>query len=218
MNLKLKTMREIRASEGGIYKLPEKPGIFCLCQPFILMILITLLAVACTKDQIEDDANIYVLQAAGIDQVIPANLADSVAVDPIVSVIFKPGTDPSRVSSSTVSLKKEGSPVPGKITISGTTAIFKPECDLAPETEYTATVKTGQAEGSDNSEKHEYSWRFKTGKQHRHTLLSVVSTNPQNNATAVPAAIIITVTFNQELYNYNEEFNISRADKRAVIS
>jgi hypothetical protein len=192
-------MRVIRESEGNIYRLPEKPGIFSLCQTFILMTLITLFAAACTKDQFQDEANTDVLEAAGIDQVIPANLADSVAVDPIVSVTFKPGTDPSKVSASTVSLKKEGSPVPGKITVSGTTATFTPEIDLAPETEYTATVKTGQAEGSDNSEKHEYSWRFKTGKQHRHTLLSVVSTDPQNNATAVPAAIIVTVTFNQEL-------------------
>jgi hypothetical protein len=68
-----------------------------------------------------------------------------------------------------------------------------------PETEYSATVITGQTGGSDNSETHEYSWRFKTGKNRHNSLISVVSTDPPANATSVPVASSLTVTFNQEL-------------------
>ena len=186
-------------SEGGISVMPSDwrfPGLF---RPFIFMMLITAFLAGCEKNQDPSYLDSDLMKAAGINEVIPLNLSDSVEVDPVVKVTFAPGTDPSILSESILTLKKGGSPVPGRTAISGTTALFTPDVDLTPETEYSASIKTGHKGDPKDSEKHEYSWKFKTGKHHRKGSLSVVSTDPLNNATAVPVAALITVTFNQEL-------------------
>ena len=170
-----------------------------LIRPFIFMMVFTAFLAGCTKDDNPDIVNPDPFAAAGIKEVIPANLADSVEVNPVVSVTFKEGTDQSKLSSSALSLKKGNEPVPGRTIISGTTAIFTPETDLVPETEYTATIKTGHKGSSEGSEASEYSWKFRTGKHHHKGTLSVVSTDPANNATAVSVAAALVVTFNQEL-------------------
>ena len=177
--------------------MPAELRFSSLFLPFLFMMVFTVFLAGCTKEgnpPVSDP-----LMAAGINQIIPANLADSVEVNPVVTVTFEPGTDPSRLAASVITLKKGSSSVPGKTTISGTTAIFKPESDLTAETEYTATISTDQSEGSDESGSHEYSWKFKTGK-HRHSgSLSVISTDPPDKATEVPVSSSLTVTFNQEL-------------------
>ena len=177
--------------------MPAELRFSSLFLPFLFMMVFTVFLAGCTKDG--NPAVSDPLIAAGINQLIPANLADSVEVNPVVTVTFEPGTDPARLSASVITLKKGSSSVPGKTTISGTTAIFTPESDLTADTEYTATISTGQSDGMEESGAHEYSWSFKTGK-HRHSgSLSVISTDPPNNATAIPVASSITVTFNQEL-------------------
>ena len=79
---------------------------------------------------------------ANIELIVPTNLADSVFVDPVVSVTFKQGIDPDVVSSTAITLKKGTVAVPGTLAFSGTTASFTTITDLLPETEYTATVTT----------------------------------------------------------------------------
>ncbi len=170
-----------------------------LFKPFFYAILMALIAGGCSKDENQDNLESDPLKVAGITQVIPVNLADSVEVNPLLSVTFKPGTDPSKISESTITLKNGSSSVPGKTTISGATATFKPEKDLTPDTEYTATVTTSPAGGATESGLNEYSWRFKTGHHHHNQPLSILSIDPPDNAKSVPAAAIVTVTFNQEL-------------------
>jgi hypothetical protein len=196
--LKKKKMSYKSKLEGGICEMPLWRFIGLL-RPFFFIMVMTVFLGGCTKDENPDILDTDPLKSVGINEVIPANLADSVEVNPVVSVTFKPGTDPSKLSASTLTLKKGSSSVPGKTTISGSTAMFTPNADLTPDTEYTATIKTGQTGGSANFESPEYSWKFRTGKHHHNGSLSVVSTDPDKNATGVPVAAMLTVTFNQEL-------------------
>jgi hypothetical protein len=188
-----------RKSEGGVHRMPAESGIFGLLRPIYFMMIMTLFASGCTKEENPVNVEAEQLKAAGINEVIPANQADSVAVNPILSVTFLPGTDPSKISAATFTLKNSSSSVPGKTTISGTTASFTPATDLAAATEYTASVKFGKSGASKGSDAGEYTWKFKTGRHHHNSSLSVVSTDPQDKATAVPAGAQVIVTFNQEV-------------------
>lgn len=187
-----------RELERGIFRMPFILSYYGLSRPFLFIIVFTLFAGGCSKDDNQSGLEPDPLKAIGIDEIIPADLADSVVVNPVVSVTFKAGTALSTLEATTITLKKEGSSVPGKTKISGTSAIFTPEVDLTPETEYTATIKTSEG-GSNSSDTHEYSWRFKTGKHHNSGSLSVVTTDPLNEATSVPVTKSLTVIFNMDL-------------------
>jgi hypothetical protein len=165
----------------------------------VLIALITVFLSGCTKDENPDLSNNEMLFVAGLNEVLPANLAEGVEVNPVVCAIFKSGTDASVLSGSILTLKEGQVAVPGKTTISGTTAIFIPESDLIPETEYRATLKTGHKTGDAESENHEYSWKFKTGTHRHNNTLKVMATYPANKATAVSVTTQLNVTFNAEL-------------------
>jgi hypothetical protein len=190
-------MSEKRKSETGIYRMSFVSEFYGLFRP-LLFIMTMILFAGCAKDDNQTGLEPDPLRAIGIEEIIPADLADSVVVDPVVSVTFKAGTDPSKLAATVITLKKEGSSVPGKTKISGTSAIFTPEADLAPDTEYTATIKTSDG-GSNSSDTHEYSWRFRTGRHHHNGYLTVLTTDPLNEATSVPVTTSLTVTFNTEL-------------------
>jgi hypothetical protein len=187
-----------KKTEKGIYRMPFKIGESGLFDPLFFLLIITLIVAGCTKDDNLTGLQPDSLKAIGIDEIVPADQADSVVVNPVVSVTFKAGTDPIKLAATTITLRKENSCVAGKIKISGTSAIFTPETDLMPETEYTATIKTSEG-GTNSSDTHEYSWRFRTGRQHQSGSLSVVTTDPLNEAILVPVSTLLTVTFNMEL-------------------
>jgi hypothetical protein len=200
----MKNMRDERKTERGIYEMLKGLKITDLLKPFFYLMLMTVFIGGCTKDENQAITEPELLSVAGIAEVIPLNKTDSVAVNPIVSVTFMPGTDPATVSASaaTLTVKKGSVTVPGNTTVSGTTAIFTSGTDLSSNTEYSATITAIKKSGSNSTEIHEYSWKFKTGKHHRSGSLSVVSVAPLNSATAVPVNSLPTITFNQELTSF----------------
>lgn len=162
----------------------------------IISIFLTLLItifISCEK-KANDPLPQDILKAAGIDLVVPANLSDSVVVDPVLSVTFNNTIDPKSASAD-ITLKKGSVTVPGAISFTGTTAIFTASTDLAPESEYVATVKTKAKSGEDD----QYSWTFKTGKHHSYNSLSVVSVQPVSNATGVSVSSPVTINFNKDI-------------------
>ncbi len=200
----MKNMRDEKKSERGIYEMLTGLKIADLFKPFFYLMVITVFMSGCTKDENQAITDPELLSVAGISEVIPLNQTDSVAVNPIVSVTFNPGTDPATVSASaaTLTVKKGSATVSGNTTVSGTTAIFTSATDLSSNTEYTATITAIKKSGSNSPEIHEYTWKFKTGKHHRSSSLSVVSVAPLNSATAVPVNALPTITFNQELTSF----------------
>lgn len=191
-------MREENQSNCDKSKTRKRSGHNGISFLSVFILSMALFIGGCSKNSVYDPAIGDPLKA-NIELIVPANLADSVFVDPVVSVTFKQGIDPDVVSSTAITLKKGTVTVPGTLAFSGTTASFTTITDLLPETEYTATVTTLPVTGSASNATHEYSWRFKTGKRHRISSLAVVSVSPADKATDVPVASPLLVTFNQEL-------------------
>jgi hypothetical protein len=191
-------MRENRNS--GFDKLKRRIGsVYTGMIPVTVLILFIAMMLSCTKTEINPPTEADIMAAAGIGEIIPANLADSVVVNPVIIVTFREGTEKIVVTNTSIELKKGTSLIQGTTTYSGLTASFMTDTDLAPESEYTATVKTLQKGSSDADERKEYSWNFKTGRRHRDVGLSIVSVSPLNSATSVPVGTTLTVTFNQDL-------------------
>ena len=171
-------------------------GIFGLaCSVIVLAFFIA----GCAKEVANDQSSANTLSAAAISEIIPADQADTVAINPVLAVTFKSATTPSEVSASTITLMQGTSPVSGTLTFSGNTATFTPTADLAPEAWFTATIKTNHLKSSDGGEGGEHSWKFKTGKHRHNNALSVVSVVPAISASAVAVTVQPSVTFNEEV-------------------
>jgi hypothetical protein len=165
------------------------------------ILLMVMLVSGCTKSSSYDPLIGDPLKA-GISTVVPSNLEGSVFVDPVVTVIFKEGTNPDLITTASITLKKGDSTVPGSITFAETSASFSASTDLESESDYVATVTTKPQKNTDFGTMNEYSWRFRTGKNHRIDSLKVVSVTPSDEAAAVSLSNPVTVTFNQELSTF----------------
>ncbi|MFZ2432417.1 MAG: Ig-like domain-containing protein [Lutibacter sp.] len=166
-----------------------------------LTIACVILMTSCTTDEdtvgtTQSDVN---LEAAGLAKTFPENLADTVAVNPLIVVNFKSTAIPSEVAASELSLKQGTVPVSGTVTFSGTTATFRPVGYLAPNTQFTATIKTNLKDGSSKDNEKEHSWTFRTGNHHHQKAFSVVSVTPLNSATGVAFDIHPTITFSEKM-------------------
>ena len=111
---------------------------------------------------------------------VPANGATQVTTSANVTVDFSEFMNPLTVSTATFMLQQvttpvttpgSGSvaqqqattPVPGTVTYSGTSAIFRPTNNLAPYTLYNAVITSTSADLSGNSLTANYQWSFTTG-------------------------------------------------------
>jgi hypothetical protein len=167
----------------------------------LYVILLAVFAASCAKEVVNDQTAANPLSTAVIAETLPANLADTVAVNPVVAVTFQSTVNPTDVSASTITLLEGTTPVQGTVSVSSNTATFTPAADLKPNTSYTATVKTTLKGGSldKKGNDNEHSWSFKTGTHHRANALSVVSVLPLNSAVSVAVAVQPTVTFSEDL-------------------
>jgi hypothetical protein len=165
-----------------------------------LAIAAVVLVTSCSSDEgITTNQSDVNLAEAGLKETFPANLADTVAVNPLIVVNFKSTANPSEVAASVLTLSQGTEPISGTVTFSGTTAVFKPETYLAPDSKFTATIKTNLKDGSSNDNEREHSWTFRTGNHHHQKAFSVVSVTPMNSETDVAFDIHPTITFSREM-------------------
>jgi len=162
----------------------------------IHIVLLAVFINGCTKEVLKNEPVADNVLNASIAETFPVNQADTVVVNPVVTVTFKSTASASEVSSSTLILKEGTIPVSGTVTTSGTTINFTPSTDLKPETNYTATLKSSM---NSNNGSGEHSWSFKTGKNRQNNSLSVVSVIPLKSATEVAVDVKPSITFNQEM-------------------
>jgi hypothetical protein len=161
------------------------------------LIVFTLFISGCAKDEEEALTKIDPLKLAGIDKIFPANLADSVDIDPVVEVLYNNEITAEEISKATLTLKQGSAIVAGNQEISGSSVLFKTSADLSPELEYTALVKTMKKNTDGSYKGHEYSWRFRTGKNKHSPSLAVASVTPQKGTQGVDITVQPTVTFNK---------------------
>ena len=84
------------------------------------------------------------------------------AVDRNVTATFSEEMDRSTITTSTYTLKKGTTTVPGKVTYAGLNAAFNPASDLEKGTIYTATIVAGVKDRAGNALEKSYTWNFAT--------------------------------------------------------
>jgi hypothetical protein len=171
------------------------PGMFFT---LAAIVIVAVIINSCAKNKYYDPAIGDPLKT-NIAAIVPSNMADSVFVDPMVTVTFKEDVDPGVVGSATIILKNGTAEIPGTMSLTDSSASFISQSDLLPESEYSATVRTDPGSNAGNNALNEYSWKFKTGRRHRISSLSVVSVSPADKASAVAITVPIIITFNQDL-------------------
>jgi hypothetical protein len=125
----------------------------------------------------------------------PANAAISVALNKQISANFSMVMDASTITTSTFTLMQGTTAVSGFVSYSGTTAIFVPASNLAPNILYTATITSGAKNLTGNALANNYAWSFTTGATIVITSPTIISTDPINAATSVPLNQKIAATF-----------------------
>jgi hypothetical protein len=178
-------------------RLQKRMYFFRLIAIVLTFISITALTSSCSKEGVKDAEILTGSPTSLISETVPANLAETVSLNPVVSVTFKSGTVPAEIATTSITLQNGTTPVAGTTVISGTKAVFTPTADLNPGTTYTATVKTVHNDGSAEHES-SHSWNFKTG-DHKNSLFSVVSAMPVDKAINVALNVQPAVTFSTDL-------------------
>ncbi len=84
------------------------------------------------------------------------------SVDRNVTATFSEEMDLSAFTTSTFTVKKGTTLVPGKVTFAGLNAAFKPANDLEKGTVYTATISAGVKDKAGNALGKSYVWSFTT--------------------------------------------------------
>ena len=132
--------------------------------------------------------------------VSPADIATGVATNRSVLAAFSEAMDPLSVTSITFTLKQGAStPVPGTVTYSGVTAIFKPTDLLLPSTTYTATITTGASDLTGNALAANFVWSFTTGAGPDLTPPTVTLVTPASAAVNVPLNSSVNATFSKDM-------------------
>jgi hypothetical protein len=168
----------------------------------VCVLVVVIILSGCEKASIDLSSPDASLTAASIEEILPANFAESVEINPVIGVVFKPGTDLSQAASYSMTLKNGNVDIPGKVTISGNLAMFTYSDNLTPVSEYIATIRNTGKGGSGQGESWEYSWKFKTGKDRKDNSLSVVSVNPADKTTNVPVTTSPIITVNKEVKSW----------------
>lgn len=129
----------------------------------------------------------------------PANAAIGVALNKKISATFSKAMDSlSTTTSFTIAnTTLGGTSVNGSVSYSGTTAVFSPSGNLAPNTTYTGTITTSAKDLAGNALVSNYTWSFTTSNDV--TPPTVISTDPINAATSVALDKKITATFSEAM-------------------
>ncbi len=123
----------------------------------------------------------------------PINNATGVGFNKIVAATFSVPMDASTLTTATVTLKHGTTLVAGVVTYNGATAttFFTPSIALLPNTVYTGTITTGAKNVVGTPLASDYVWTFTTAL----TPPTVISTNPENNATDVTLNKVVSAIF-----------------------
>jgi hypothetical protein len=129
----------------------------------------------------------------------PVNADTGVAFNQKIAATFSEAMDASTITTATFTLMQGSTFVSGTVSYSGTTAIFKPASNLAPNTAYTVTITTGAKDPASNALASNYVWIFTTGAAAVVTPPAVTFTNPLNAATGVGLNQKIAATFSRTM-------------------
>lgn len=130
---------------------------------------------------------------------INANGATNVPISTKVGATFSEPMDPSTFTTTTFTLKLGSALIPGTVSYSGVSAVFKPASNLAVSTTYTATITTGVKDLAGNARASDYSWNWTTAAATDTTAPTVTGTIHSNGATNVTTRTKVGATFSEAM-------------------
>jgi len=130
---------------------------------------------------------------------VPEDNDAGVSLNGNILATFSEAMTPLTITTSTMSLRRGVTLVPGAVTYNGVTAVFNPTAALAPSTLYTATITTGVKDLAGNPMAENYVWVFTTGALADVTPPTVVSTVPEDSTTGVSMNFNISATFSEAM-------------------
>jgi hypothetical protein len=98
-----------------------------------------------------------------VEATSPADNADDVALNKIVSAGFNQAMDATTFNSTSFTLKQGTSSIAGTVTYAGLTATFEPSAALTDNTTYTATITNAVKNTSGKAIASDVMWTFTTG-------------------------------------------------------
>ena len=130
---------------------------------------------------------------------VPAIGVSGVPLNSSITATFSEAINPMSINVGTFGLMEGSTPISGIVSFDGTNvAVFTPLNDLSSATIYTATITTGVNDLAGIHMANSYAWTFTAG-QLDSIQPTVVSTDPKNGATGVPANSAVSVTFSEGL-------------------
>jgi hypothetical protein len=129
----------------------------------------------------------------------PANASTGVGLNQKIAAVFTKTMDATTITASTFTLMQGTTSVSGFVSYSGTTAIFAPSSNLAPNVVYTITITTGAKDLTGNALENNYVSSFTTGSAPIVTPPKISSTDPVNAATGVALNQKVAATFTKTM-------------------
>jgi hypothetical protein len=129
---------------------------------------------------------------------VPVNGATAVPTNQALSATFSLAMSSATINTTTFTLTATGGASVTGVVIyvaAGSVATFTPTANLAPTTEYTATITTGATDLAGTALASNYVWTFTTAAAPVLVPPTVISTIPAGLATGVPLNQIVSATF-----------------------
>jgi hypothetical protein len=143
-----------------------------------------------------------------VSRTINANGATGVPINTKVGATFSEAMDPTTITTTTFTLRRGATLVPGAVAYSGVNAVFTPTSPLALSTLYTARITTGATDLAGNAlagnqaslpAASDYVWSWTTSATADNTAPRVILTYPVDNATNVAINSAVTATFSEAM-------------------
>ncbi len=137
--------------------------------------------------------------APTVDSTVPVDNAVDVTVNTLVTATFSEAIDNTTVDGTSFFVSDGVGNVVGTVSVSpdNTTVTFTSSAFLADNTVYTATLTTDITDRAGNPLESDYTWSFTTGTFTDTTPPEVLSTTPDNNATAVALTATVSAVFDE---------------------
>lgn len=131
----------------------------------------------------------------------PADQSVNVPVNSNVTVTFNEKMDPATITQSCFTLSGPATEVTGVLTYNdeNATILFNPAGNLALNTTYTGRVSSSVKDPMGNALQTDYVWTFTTGATTDLTPPTIISTDPQDNATGVALNKVVKATFSEQM-------------------